>query len=177
MATRVNPDQTPHYAASDLGLHCFQRPISPVIRVIKIFRRWPGLLPTSNSRILILLLVKVKFQLGYFRRAAIHDKAFRSSVTAKVVFVRALVVSYVYFSHCLFLISFSCLGKAVPHDYFPTDTRRLYNVASTSMQRHDVASTLRRRCVNVVCLLGIFTYVLEQFIRHVYCPTGPVLLT
>ena len=32
--------------------------------------------------------------------------------------------------------------------------QRLYNVLSTSMQRHDVASTLRRRCVNVMCALG-----------------------
>ena len=30
----------------------------------------------------------------------------------------------------------------------------LYNVVSTSMQRHDVASTLRRRCIDVMCLLG-----------------------
>ena len=36
----------------------------------------------------------------------------------------------------------------------PADTWRLYNVASTSMQRHDVASTFRRRCINVMCPLG-----------------------
>ena len=36
----------------------------------------------------------------------------------------------------------------------PAGTWRLYNVGSTSMQRHDVASTLRRRCINVLCLLG-----------------------
>ena len=36
----------------------------------------------------------------------------------------------------------------------PADTWRLYNVDSTSMQRHDVASTLRRRCINVMCPLG-----------------------
>ena len=29
-----------------------------------------------------------------------------------------------------------------------------YNVASTSMQRHDVASTFKRRCINVICPLG-----------------------
>ena len=39
--------------------------------------------------------------------------------------------------------------------YIPADTWRLYNVASTSMQRHDVASTLRRRCINVMCPLGM----------------------
>ena len=38
----------------------------------------------------------------------------------------------------------------------PADTWRLKNVASTSMQRHDVASTLRRRCINVMCPLGRF---------------------
>ena len=31
---------------------------------------------------------------------------------------------------------------------------RLYNVDTTSMQRYDVASTLRRRCINVMWLLG-----------------------
>ena len=38
--------------------------------------------------------------------------------------------------------------------FFAADTRRIYNVVSTSMQRHDVASTLRRCCINVMCLLG-----------------------
>ena len=37
---------------------------------------------------------------------------------------------------------------------YAADTWRLYNVVSTSMQRHDVASTLRRRCIDVLCLLG-----------------------
>ena len=36
----------------------------------------------------------------------------------------------------------------------PAGTWRLYNVGLTSMQRHDVASTLRRRCMDVMCLLG-----------------------
>ena len=31
MANSVDPDQMPHYAASDLGLHCLQRPICPNI--------------------------------------------------------------------------------------------------------------------------------------------------
>ena len=35
----------------------------------------------------------------------------------------------------------------------PAGTWLLYNVGSTSMQRHDVASTLRRRCINVMCPL------------------------
>ena len=29
MANSVDPDQMPHSAASDLGLHCLQRPICP----------------------------------------------------------------------------------------------------------------------------------------------------
>ena len=29
MANSVDPDQTPHSAVSDLGLHCLQRPICP----------------------------------------------------------------------------------------------------------------------------------------------------
>ena len=37
---------------------------------------------------------------------------------------------------------------------YPAGTWRLCNVGSTSMQRHDVASTLRRRCIHVMCLLG-----------------------
>ena len=36
--------------------------------------------------------------------------------------------------------------------------RRLYDVASTSMQRHDVASTLRRRSIDVMCPLGQFSF-------------------
>ena len=36
----------------------------------------------------------------------------------------------------------------------PAGTWRLYNVVSTSMQRHDVAWTLRRRCIDVMCPLG-----------------------
>ena len=30
MANSVDPDQMPHSVASDLGLHCLQRPISPI---------------------------------------------------------------------------------------------------------------------------------------------------
>ena len=42
------------------------------------------------------------------------------------------------------------------HLKIQTGTWRLYNVASASMQRHDVASTLRRRYINVMCPLGLF---------------------
>ena len=31
MANSVDPDQMPHSAASDLGLHCLQRPVCPNI--------------------------------------------------------------------------------------------------------------------------------------------------
>ena len=60
------------------------------------------------------------------------------------------------------LLLFNCMKVDVSrlfYNYFftisPADTWRLYNVGSTSMQRHDVASTLRRRCINVMCLLGL----------------------
>ena len=33
MANRVDPDQKPHSVASDLGLHCLQRPLCPNTRV------------------------------------------------------------------------------------------------------------------------------------------------
>ena len=39
---------------------------------------------------------------------------------------------------------------------FPAGTWREYNVVSTSMQRHDVALTLRQRCINAMCPLGWF---------------------
>ena len=44
--------------------------------------------------------------------------------------------------------------KHKPFDSDPAGTWRKYNVASTSMQRHDVASTLRRRYIYVMCPLG-----------------------
>ena len=46
------------------------------------------------------------------------------------------------------------LGKSFRSCTYPAGTWRLYNVISTSMQRHDVASTLRRLCIDVMCLLG-----------------------
>ena len=38
------------------------------------------------------------------------------------------------------------------HETFPVGTRRQGNVESTSVQRHDVAPTLMRRCINVITL-------------------------
>ena len=35
MANSVDPDQTPLFAASDLGLHCLQKPL-PILRVITV---------------------------------------------------------------------------------------------------------------------------------------------
>ena len=51
----------------------------------------------------------------------------------------------------------------------PADTWRLYNVASTSMQRHDVASTLRRRCLNVMCPLGMKIMIRHHFLPCLIC--------
>ena len=36
MANSVDPDQTPHNAASDQGLHCLQRPICPKLIIIMV---------------------------------------------------------------------------------------------------------------------------------------------
>ena len=49
-------------------------------------------------------------------------------------------------------------------NYNPAGTWRLYNVGSTSMQRHDVASTLSRRCINVMCLLGSMVASLKSYL-------------
>ena len=40
-------------------------------------------------------------------------------------------------------------------DVIPKGTQRWNNVNSTLIQRHDVESTLNRRCFNIVCPLGI----------------------
>ena len=42
------------------------------------------------------------------------------------------------------------------HSSHPTVTQPSNNAASTSIRRHDVASTLMRRWIDVVCLLGTF---------------------
>ena len=36
MANSVSPDQMPHSVASDLGLHCLQRPAYPNTRVFMV---------------------------------------------------------------------------------------------------------------------------------------------
>ena len=40
--------------------------------------------------------------------------------------------------------------------HYPAGTWRLYNVVLTSIQRHDVASTLRRRCIDAMRLCWVF---------------------
>ena len=54
-----------------------------------------------------------------------------------------------------FLLPFRCYELYQPRVYIPAGTWRKYNITSTSMQRHDVASTLRRSCIYVICPLGI----------------------
>ena len=44
--------------------------------------------------------------------------------------------------------------KDTPPREIPAGTWHLYNVGSTSMQRYEVASTLKQRCINIMCLLG-----------------------
>ena len=53
-----------------------------------------------------------------------------------------------------YTVKLQWLEHLMDHGDGPVGTRRLYNVISTSMQRHDVASTLRRRCIDVMCPLG-----------------------
>ena len=58
--------------------------------------------------------------------------------------LKAKVRKYV-FEHC----NWTPVGL---HEFYPAGTWRKYNVASTSMQRHDVASTLRAHDVNITSL-------------------------
>ena len=53
---------------------------------------------------------------------------------------------------------FSKCNVCISAIQYPAGTWRKYNVATTSMQRHDVASTLRRRYIYVMCPLGSFIY-------------------
>ena len=56
------------------------------------------------------------------------------------------ICAYIIWSGLIPLCTMWCWGP------FPSGTWHLYNVASTSMQRHhdDVASTLTRRCINFI---------------------------
>ena len=65
------------------------------------------------------------------------------------------------------------------HDVASTLRRRyiyvIYNVASTSMQRHDVVSTLRRRYICVMCLPGKYlNYSYTLLIYVIYSEHCPV---
>ena len=51
-------------------------------------------------------------------------------------------------------------------EIIPVGTLHLYNVASTSMQRHDVAWTLMRRCLSVMSLLGQIMKIPIYLRRH-----------
>ena len=66
-------------------------------------------------------------------------------------------------------------GRANPTANFsrsPAGRWRLYNVVSTSMQRHDVASTLTWRCINVMCPMQRHDVVstLRRRCINVMCP-------
>ena len=54
----------------------------------------------------------------------------------------------------------------------PAGTWCKYNVASTSMQRHDVASTLRRRYIYVMCLPGRDTLIMAE---NIHSKSGKML--
>ena len=78
-----------------------------------------------------------------------------------------LHVSSSHASKVAMIACFYCMGivrcsKLKTSDYLftqwtlhcPAGTWRKYNVASTSMQRHDIASTLRQHYIYVMCPLG-----------------------
>ena len=65
-----------------------------------------------------------------------------------------VLISALSFRWRPFLIVMDKLGISQSFNTYPASTWRLYTVVSTSMQRHDVASTLRQRCIDVMCLLG-----------------------
>ena len=52
-------------------------------------------------------------------------------------------------------------GKAIKSG-FTSSTQRLYNAVSTSMQRHEVAPTLMRQCLNVCMPAGLFRLYVSQ---------------
>ena len=64
------------------------------------------------------------------------------------LFPKAIILTFTVRSNYIQRGSLSCLNN------YPAGAKRLYNVALTSMQRHDVASTLKRRYKNVKCPLG-----------------------
>ena len=69
----------------------------------------------------------------------------------------------------------SCTNKWLNRNcsqWIPAGIWSLYNVGSTSLQRHDVASKLRRRCINVMCLLGICYSVISHNNKVIKLTTG-----
>ena len=58
-----------------------------------------------------------------------------------------------FFCCFFFVLDLSRCGRAFPkHLHIPSGN--IYNVALTSMQRHGIAATSMRRCLNVICPLG-----------------------
>ena len=80
-------------------------------------------------------------------------KANRKSHESCLPCIKCLKNYKVYYVPLTFIIICDCIRETHTHTY-PAGTWRLYNVVSTSMQRHDVASTLMRRYLNVSCLPG-----------------------
>ena len=82
---------------------------------------------------------------------------FHTNLLEKVIFVLDTSKSVIKRLLCSWMsLQLALLHKSFLGTY-PAGTWRKYNVASTSMQRHDVASTLRRCYIYVMCLLGIGT--------------------
>ena len=56
------------------------------------------------------------------------------------------------------------------HVVFCLYTQQSYDIETTSMHRHDVASTLIEHCFNVVCLLGTFSTTVPRAVQTLFLP-------
>ena len=110
-------------------------------------------LKSTISKLKLINLVAVCFQLILVtQRLYLSCHKQNNGYKSLIKIVSILILMYVYFVAAILLHYVLCIYAHGP--YSPASTRRLNNVVSTSMQRHDVASTLRRRCIDVMCLLG-----------------------
>ena len=100
---------------------------------------WTGRFPTERIS-------------GRFVSSNMFHRSFLYTVSD--IYIRHLVTSSdtLLNSLTLWLSQYIAHGIKFDRMSIPAGTWRLYNVVSTSMQRHDVASTLRRRCIDVICM-------------------------
>ena len=55
----VDPDQMPHFAASDLGIHCLLRPVCPNLRVITVISKKENRWNSTNLKVMSPLITKI----------------------------------------------------------------------------------------------------------------------